>query len=92
MIFPFVICKSALLESHEYLVVQGHVDPALYEACYLFFFALLGCLVLLHVTWFLILLRIGWTLVSKGERHDYSEHKSGEDQGVGGMNNLKKVD
>mmetsp|Transcript_8237 Transcript_8237/g.17560 ORF Transcript_8237/g.17560 Transcript_8237/m.17560 type:complete len:509 (-) Transcript_8237:122-1648(-) len=91
-IFPFVICKSALLESYEYLVVQGHVDPALYEACYLFFYALLGCLVLLHVTWFLILLRIGWTLVSRGERHDYTEHKSGEDQGVGGMNNLTKVD
>ncbi|KAL7460609.1 hypothetical protein ACHAXS_001053 [Conticribra weissflogii] len=91
-IFPFIICKSVLLESYEYLVVQSHVDPALYEACYLFFNALLGCLVLLHVTWFLILLRIGWTLVSKGERHDYSEYKSGEDQGVGRMNNLKKVD
>ena len=79
-IFPFVIFKSVLMESHKYLVAQGTLDPALYEAyCYIFFFLLMA-LVLLHVTWFLILLRIGWTLVSKGETHDYSEHKSGENQ------------
>ena len=81
-IFPFVIFRSVLFESYEYMVVKGKLDPALYEAyCYIFY-ALLGALVLLHVTWFLILLRIGWTLVSKGETHDYSEHKSGEKQGI----------
>ena len=79
-IFPFVICKAVWYESYEYMVVKGTLDPALYEAYYLLFYTLLGSLVLLHVTWFLILLRIGWTLVSTGERHDYSEHKSGEKQ------------
>jgi hypothetical protein len=69
-----------LTESHEYLVLRGTLDPALHDAYYLLFYALLGALVLLHVTWFLILLRIGWTLVSTGERHDYSEHKGGERQ------------
>ncbi|KAL3790887.1 hypothetical protein ACHAW5_000713 [Stephanodiscus triporus] len=79
-IFPFVICKAVLTESREYLVLRGTLDPALHDAYYLLFYALLGALVLLHVTWFLILLRIGWTLVSTGERHDYSEHKGGERQ------------
>ncbi|KAL3799005.1 hypothetical protein HJC23_005144 [Cyclotella cryptica] len=79
-IFPFVIFRSVLFESYEYMVVKGTMDPALYEAyCYIFY-SLLGALVLLHVTWFLILIRIGWTLVSKGETHDYSEHKLGEKQ------------
>ena len=80
-IFPFVICRAVVLESYDYLVWNGgSLDPAMYNAYYLFFYALLGALVLLHVTWFLILLRIGWTLVSTGERHDYTEHKSGEKQ------------
>ena len=77
-IFPFVVCRAVLRESHEYLVLRGTLDPALHDAYYLIFYALLGALVLLHVTWFLILLRIGWTLVSTGERHDFSEHKGGE--------------
>jgi hypothetical protein len=41
---------------------------------------LLGGLIALHIMWFFILLRIGWTLVCKGEAHDYSEHKNGENQ------------
>ena len=79
-IFPFVICRSVLEDSYDYLVVNGTMDPALHQAYFAFFHFLLGSLVLLHVTWFIILLRIGWTLVSKGETHDYSEHKSGEKQ------------
>ncbi|KAL7430742.1 hypothetical protein ACHAXH_004984, partial [Discostella pseudostelligera] len=81
-IFPFVICRAVVLEIYEYLVWRdgASLDPAMYNAYYLFFYVLLGSLVLLHLTWFLILLRIGWTLVSTGERHDYTEHKSGEKQ------------
>jgi hypothetical protein len=79
-IFPFIICGSVVRESYEYLVTKGTMDPALHEAYFSFFYFLLGSLVLLHITWFIILLRIGWTLVSKGETHDYSEHKSGEKQ------------
>lgn len=77
-IFPFVICRSVVMESYEYLVLKGTLDPALHDAYYALFYGLLGALVFLHVTWFLILLRIGWTLVSTGERHDYSEFKGGE--------------
>ena len=80
VIFPFVICGSVLTESYGFLVEKGKMDPALHEAYFAFFYFLLGSLVLLHITWFIILLRIGWTLVSKGETHDYSEHKSGEKQ------------
>ncbi|KAL9182314.1 hypothetical protein ACHAXT_012966 [Thalassiosira profunda] len=79
-VFPFVICRAVLLESHEYLVLKGTLDPALHDAYYMLFYSLLGALVFLHITWFLILLRIGWTLVSTGERHDLSEHKKGEKQ------------
>lgn len=79
-IFPFVVFRSVLFESYENLVVRGTMDPALYEAYYIVFYLLLGALLLLHITWFLILLRIGWALVSKGETHDYSEHKGGERQ------------
>ncbi|KAL3822165.1 hypothetical protein ACHAXA_008181 [Cyclostephanos tholiformis] len=79
-IFPFVICRAIVMDSREYLVTRGTLDPALHDAYYLLFYALLGALVLLHVTWFVILLRIGWTLVTTGERHDYSEHKGGERQ------------
>jgi len=78
--FPFVLCRSILLESHEYMVLKGTLDPALHDAYYAPFYFLTGSLVVLHVTWFLILLRIGWTLVSKGETHDYTEHKNGEDK------------
>ena len=77
-IFPFVICRAVVLESHEYLVTKGTLDPALHDAYYIIFYSLLAALLLLHITWFLILLRIGWTLVSTGERHDYSEFKAGE--------------
>lgn len=80
VIFPFMICGSVLTESYHLLVEEGTLDPALHEAYYVFFYFLLGSLVLLHTTWFIILLRIGWTLVSKGETHDYSEHKKGEKQ------------
>eukprot|EP00804_Cyclotella_cryptica_P021521 CCRYP_005833-RA/>CCRYP_005833-RA protein AED:0.26 eAED:0.26 QI:0/-1/0/1/-1/0/1/0/266 len=79
-IFPFLIFRSLLLESYEFLVVQGTMDPAFYSMHVVPFTYLLGGLISLHIMWFFILLRIGWTLVSKGEAHDYSEHKDGEDQ------------
>mmetsp|Transcript_18734 Transcript_18734/g.40586 ORF Transcript_18734/g.40586 Transcript_18734/m.40586 type:complete len:489 (+) Transcript_18734:114-1580(+) len=77
-IFPFVILRGIVTECYEYFVLKGPMDPALHDAYYLLFYFGLGALLLLHVTWFLILLRIGWTLVSTGERHDYTEHKKGE--------------
>jgi hypothetical protein len=79
-IFPIVIFKSLLVESHEYLVVRGTMDPAFYNMHVVPFGYLLGGLIALHVMWLFILLRIGWTFVRKGEAHDYSEYKDGEDQ------------
>lgn len=80
IIFPFVIFRSCLIEVNEYVVIRGTLDPAMFEAYFYPFNFLCGCLVLLHITWFLILLRVGWTLVRKGETHDYTEHKGGEAQ------------
>ena len=80
-IFPFIIFKSVLMESYEYLVVRGTMDPALYKTNVIPFSLLIGALIVLHVMWFLMMLRIGWTLVKKGEAHDYTEYKQGEDQG-----------
>jgi len=77
-VFPFVICRSVLTEHYEYLVVRGNVDPAIADMFRAPIYSLLGSLLLLHVVWFLIIMRIGWTLVTKGERHDYTEHRSGE--------------
>lgn len=79
-IFPFVIFKSFLMESYHYLVVLGTMDPAFYQMHVMPFCILLGGLVMLHVMWFCIMLRIGWTLLWKGEAHDYTEFKHGEDQ------------
>jgi hypothetical protein len=77
-IFPFVIFRSVVVESYEYLVVEGSMDPAFYAVCISTFQYLLGALIFLHVVWFFIILKIGWTLVKKGEAHDYSEFKRGE--------------
>eukprot|EP00581_Thalassiosira_minuscula_P018863 CAMPEP_0183718094 /NCGR_PEP_ID=MMETSP0737-20130205/11439_1 /TAXON_ID=385413 /ORGANISM="Thalassiosira miniscula, Strain CCMP1093" /LENGTH=487 /DNA_ID=CAMNT_0025947583 /DNA_START=101 /DNA_END=1564 /DNA_ORIENTATION=+ len=77
-IFPFVICRSAVWESHGGMVLVGNLDPAFHDAFYAPFYFLLAALVMLHVTWFLILLRIGWKLIRTGERHDLSEYKNGE--------------
>jgi hypothetical protein len=79
-IFPFVIFKSFLMESHHCLVELGTMDPVFYQLHVMPFCILLGGLVMLHVMWFCIMLRIGWTLLRKGEAHDYTEFKHGEDQ------------
>ena len=41
---------------------------------------LMGAIILLHVLWFTMFLRMGYILVFKGEDHDLSEHKKGEQQ------------
>ena len=79
-IFPFVIFQSVLFESYNHLVANGKMDPALYKMNVVPFCVLLGGLIILHVMWFFIMLKIGWTLIHKGEAHDYTEHKQGEDQ------------
>jgi hypothetical protein len=55
--------------------------PLMIYICYrhMFYYGL-ALLVFLHVTWFLMFIRMFLTLVTKNELHDYSEHKNGEDQ------------
>lgn len=77
-VLPFVIFRAALVESH-FVMDQG-LPPLLYICYRHLFYSLLAFLILLHVTWFGMFLRIFYTMVHKNEVHDYSEHKSGEQQ------------
>ncbi len=76
---PFVIIKGALFDSHV-MYLEGPMHVMFYRMYIPFFHFLLIGITSLHVFWFVILLRIGFRLVMKGERHDLSEHKQGEDQ------------
>ena len=60
--------------------VDRHVPPFFYNIYQPIFIFLLGFLVLLHFFWFTMFIQMGYTLVSKGETHDLSEHKKGEQQ------------
>jgi len=75
-ILPFVIVKGVFDHDHE--VQSFHIIHHV-MALAIFKVLLIG-ITILHVFWFLILIRILYRLVMKGERHDLSEHKQGEDQ------------
>lgn len=76
-ILPFVIYKSVLTES-KIMLEDGYIDP-LYYLCYRYpFYYLIGQIIMLHVAWFLMFIRMGYLLVFRGECHDLSEHKNGE--------------
>lgn len=80
-ILPFVIIKSSLFDA-KILNTEGTMHDVHFHMYVPPFKLLLISINLLHVIWFAILLRIGYRLVTKGERHDLSEHKQGEDQGT----------
>ena len=69
------------MESHL-ILEDGRVDPLLYFLYRHFFYYLVGQIILLHVCWFAMFLKMGYLLLKKGEAHDLSEHKSGETQHV----------
>ncbi|GKY97389.1 hypothetical protein MPSEU_000697400 [Mayamaea pseudoterrestris] len=73
---PFIVFRAALTESHH--VIDQGLSPLIYICYRHFFYSLLAFLILLHVTWFGMFLRIFYTMVHKNEVHDYSEHKAGE--------------
>jgi hypothetical protein len=75
-IMPFTLYRAVLTESHHLL--DTGLDPILYVCYRDFFYVSLGLLILLHFTWFSMFLKIGYTMVTKNEVHDYSEHKNGE--------------
>jgi hypothetical protein len=81
-ILPFMIMKSILTESPSLYLPSGELDPLVYHMHLPIFKMLISGLISLHAFWFFIIARIGWYLVNKGETHDLSEHKQGEDQGT----------
>eukprot|EP00548_Thalassiothrix_antarctica_P001104 CAMPEP_0194135932 /NCGR_PEP_ID=MMETSP0152-20130528/5993_1 /TAXON_ID=1049557 /ORGANISM="Thalassiothrix antarctica, Strain L6-D1" /LENGTH=289 /DNA_ID=CAMNT_0038832387 /DNA_START=131 /DNA_END=1000 /DNA_ORIENTATION=+ len=75
-VLPLVIYKSVLFES--ILMLKNNIDPKLFLAYWYFFVILLGVIILLHATWFTMFIKMGYYLLVKGERHDFTEHKKGE--------------
>jgi hypothetical protein len=74
---PFVIYRSVIKESWM-VCTSGVIDPIYYVHYQPIFAFLIGLLILLHLAWFTMFIQMGWVLVSKGEAHDLSEHKKGE--------------
>ena len=76
---PLVIYRSVLYESWM-VCKEGAIDPIYYINYQPFFVIGIGLLILLHLAWFGMFIKMGWVLISKGETHDLSEHKQGEAQ------------
>ena len=76
-VLPFVIYKSVLFESW---MVIGGVDALVFVCYRQLFYVAMGLLIVLHLAWFTMMLKMGWVLLRKGEAHDLSEHKTGEKQ------------
>jgi len=89
-IFPFVVYRSILFESQMTHTV-GFIDRTYYEMYSPPFFVLVGLIVALQVFWFFIMIKIGIVLIKKGETHDLTEHKKGENQGLAVASTTKKT-
>uniref|UniRef100_A0A7S0K9L3 TLC domain-containing protein n=1 Tax=Leptocylindrus aporus TaxID=1398097 RepID=A0A7S0K9L3_9STRA len=79
IVFPFVIFRSIWTES-ALIINTSSLGGVNYLCLRLLFSSLIGSLILLHVYWFFLLIRILLVLAFKGETHDLSEHKDGEKQ------------
>lgn len=76
-ILPFVIFRSVIWES--WLVcANGYIHPIYYVLYRPPFVVLVFVLILLHLIWFSMFIQMGYVLIRKGEAHDLSEHKKGE--------------
>ncbi|KAI2501630.1 TRAM-like protein [Fragilaria crotonensis] len=88
---PFVILKSSIYNGH--LVLETGVTPldcfVVYRS---FFVALVIAIVMLHAAWFSMFIQMGYLLIFKGETHDLSEHKKGEDQTIVSNGSKKKAE
>ena len=78
-ILPFVIVKGVFDYNNCVFETKTSDDMHYYIIAILIFKALLIGITTLHVFWFLILIRIFYRLAMKGERHDLSEYKQGEE-------------
>jgi hypothetical protein len=80
LVFPFVIYRSVLFEA--WLVcANGYIHPIYHVMYQPIFVVLIGLLIFLHFVWFTMFIRMGYVLIRKGEAHDFSEHKKGEQAG-----------
>jgi hypothetical protein len=86
-VLPFVIYRSLLFESHI-MLEEGYIDPLYYLTYRYPFYYLIAQIILLHVAWFVMFLRMGYLLASRGEAHDLSEYKKGETQ-LNGVNSME---
>lgn len=75
-ILPLVIYRSILTQSSA--VCQG-LSPLLYLSYRYFFYVLVAGLIALHLAWFAMFVQIFYTMATKSEVHDYTEHKQGEE-------------
>lgn len=81
IVLPFYVVKSVFTDSHRALPFEhGGLYERHYDVIIPVFQILLIGITSLHIFWFAILMRIFLKLLLKGERHDLSEHKQGEDQ------------
>lgn len=78
-ILPFYIYRGVLKYSNLLVSENGNMDVRFYIMYRPFFYWLFAGLIVLHIFWFYIFIRIAVDLVSKSELHDYSEHKNGEE-------------
>lgn len=77
IIFPFTIVRTFVFQSH-YVMQEGAI-PAICYVCYRhFFYVFLSTLILLHLAWFIMFLRMYHALLVTKKCHDLSEHKNGE--------------
>ena len=78
-VLPFVILETIQTDS-KIVYEDGPIDQRHHDMyIHGFFRILVTCLLGLHIFWYFILIRIGYRLVTKGERHDLTEHKNGEE-------------
>jgi hypothetical protein len=67
------------------MLQDGYIDPLFYLCYRYLFYYLIGQIILLHVAWFLMFIRIGYLLAIQGEAHDLTEHKNGEPPSFSGI-------
>ena len=88
--FPLVVIRSTLFDT-LLLINEEHMEPELFYSVYWIFMIFVFVIFALHCTWFVMLIKIGYLLLLKGEAHDLSEHKQGEKQQKYSGNKSKKT-
>jgi len=76
-ILPFTVFRSVLNES--WILCANRVIPPIYYVFYKpIFVILISLLLVLHLVWFGMFIKMGYVLMTKGEAQDLTEHKNGE--------------